>query len=166
LAFQVPETPPRGSNLGRKVFSETPGLKLDSSSSSSPEKTSFTTGKREKLPFPSAEDDEGRHVICQDSIAPWTYLLQIPGKNVRDILIDAFNEWLRCSTANLAVIKQVVGYLHTASLIVDDIEDESLTRRGEPAAHVVFGVARALNAGNCTFLILTLTKSQVQTPTN
>jgi geranylgeranyl diphosphate synthase type 3 len=104
-------------------------------------------------PFPLADDDSTRHVICQDSLAPWTYLLALPGKNVRDTLIDAFNDWLRCAPANLSLIKQIVGYLHTGSLIIDDIEDESATRRGEPAAHIVFGVARALNAGNYVYFL-------------
>eukprot|EP00939_MAST-03C_sp_MAST-3C-sp1_P004871 g4871.t1 len=38
--------------------------------------------------------------------------------------------------------------LHNASLIIDDIEDGSLLRRGRPAAHVVFGTPIALNAAN------------------
>ena len=45
------------------------------------------------------------------------------------------------------------SYLHTASLIIDDIEDESETRRGEKAAHIVYGVPRALNAGNYVYFL-------------
>lgn len=37
--------------------------------------------------------------------------------------------------------------VHTASLIIDDIEDESETRRGGPCVHRVVGVPTAINAG-------------------
>lgn len=134
LAFNVPETPPGVSLLDRKYFK-------DSRTPSPP------------APFPAAADDEARHEICVDSLRPWTYLLAVPGKNVRDVLIDAFNAWLQVDKMKLSVVKQVVGYLHTASLIIDDIEDESDTRRGEPSAHIVYGIAPALNAGNYVYFL-------------
>lgn len=37
--------------------------------------------------------------------------------------------------------------IHTASLIIDDIQDESETRRGGPCVHKVVGVPTAINAG-------------------
>jgi geranylgeranyl pyrophosphate synthase len=42
----------------------------------------------------------------------------------------------------------MVEIIHAGSLIVDDIEDASSTRRGEPCLHVRYGVPLALNAGN------------------
>jgi geranylgeranyl pyrophosphate synthase len=42
----------------------------------------------------------------------------------------------------------LVEILHAGSLIVDDIEDGSTTRRGAPALHRLFGVPVALNTGN------------------
>ena len=42
----------------------------------------------------------------------------------------------------------VLEWLHGGSLIVDDIEDGSLTRRGRPALHVSHGLPIALNTGN------------------
>lgn len=41
--------------------------------------------------------------------------------------------------------------LHVGSLIVDDVEDQSPTRRGRPAAHVVFGQDVAINAGTAAY---------------
>lgn len=38
--------------------------------------------------------------------------------------------------------------IHTASLIHDDIEDNSELRRGKPAAHIRFGLDTALNTGS------------------
>ena len=41
-----------------------------------------------------------------------------------------------------------IEHFHTAALIHDDIQDEALTRRGEPCFHVTEGVALAINAGD------------------
>lgn len=42
----------------------------------------------------------------------------------------------------------LVECAHTASLIHDDIEDNSDIRRGKPAAHITFGLDAALNSGS------------------
>ena len=47
----------------------------------------------------------------------------------------------------------LVEALHAGSLIVDDIEDESSSRRGKPALHVLVGVPLALNAGNWLYFL-------------
>ncbi|HEX2660752.1 MAG TPA: polyprenyl synthetase family protein [Polyangia bacterium] len=46
------------------------------------------------------------------------------------------------------VLAALVEVVHAGSLIVDDIEDASVVRRGAPAAHVTHGMPRALNTGN------------------
>ncbi len=43
--------------------------------------------------------------------------------------------------------------LHTGSLIVDDVQDESTTRRGGPACHITHGISLAINAGNAAYFI-------------
>lgn len=45
-------------------------------------------------------------------------------------------------------LSAVIEILHAGSLIVDDIEDESTSRRGGPALHLIHGVPSALNAAN------------------
>jgi geranylgeranyl pyrophosphate synthase len=45
-------------------------------------------------------------------------------------------------------LSKCVEALHAGSLIVDDIEDDSEVRRGQPTLHRRYGVAVALNAGN------------------
>jgi octaprenyl-diphosphate synthase len=42
----------------------------------------------------------------------------------------------------------LVEFAHTASLIHDDIEDSSDTRRGKPAAYITYGTDIAINAGS------------------
>lgn len=48
---------------------------------------------------------------------PVDYLLSIPGKDIRGKLIDAFNEWLQVPREKLAIIKDIIDMLHTASLL-------------------------------------------------
>lgn len=45
-------------------------------------------------------------------------------------------------------VTPLVEFVHTASLIHDDIEDHSTERRGKPAAYVTYGLDSALNAGS------------------
>lgn len=49
---------------------------------------------------------------------------------------------------NLDIAAEAVEMLHAGSLIVDDIEDGSSMRRGQPSVHRTYGVPIALNAGN------------------
>ncbi|KAI1176557.1 terpenoid synthase [Nemania sp. FL0916] len=81
-------------------------------------------------------------------IAPFDYLVKQPGKDIRTSLINAFNVWLQVPEEVLGVIARVVGMLHTASLLVDDVEDNSLLRRGKPVAHKIFGVPQTINSAN------------------
>lgn len=74
-------------------------------------------------------------------LQPYTYLCSLPGKEIRSQLIEAFDAWLHVPATSLAVIKRVVEMLHNASLLVDDVEDGSLLRRGAPVAHEIFGVS-------------------------
>ena len=45
----------------------------------------------------------------------------------------------------------IVELLHTASLVIDDIQDGSSERRGGPSAHVAHGVPIALGAANAAY---------------
>jgi geranylgeranyl pyrophosphate synthase len=48
----------------------------------------------------------------------------------------------------LAFAEQALEAVHAGSMVIDDIEDESVLRRGEPTLHRAYGLAPALNAGN------------------
>ncbi|NND96221.1 MAG: hypothetical protein HKN47_02695 [Pirellulaceae bacterium] len=43
--------------------------------------------------------------------------------------------------------------IHTGALIIDDIEDQSELRRGQPCVHLRYGVDVALNAGNLLYFL-------------
>jgi len=48
-----------------------------------------------------------------------------------------------------------IEHFHTAALIHDDIEDSSLTRRGEPCMHISEGEGLAINAGDLALSLVT-----------
>lgn len=58
----------------------------------------------------------------------------------------------------------IVEGLHLGSLIIDDIEDGSSTRRGGPTLHEAIGVPNALNAGNWLYFWPTLLVKRLQLP--
>lgn len=82
---------------------------------------------------------------------PYSYILQVPGKQVREKLIHGFNFWLKISDEKLHVIADVVKMLHNSSLLIDDIEDNSNLRRGMPVAHKIYGVAHTINSANYVY---------------
>ncbi|KAK4452439.1 geranylgeranyl pyrophosphate synthase [Podospora aff. communis PSN243] len=79
---------------------------------------------------------------------PYDYLNGHPGKDFRAQLVKAFDAFLEVPQESLEVITKVVGMLHTASLLVDDVEDYSLLRRGFPVAHSIFGIPQTINSSN------------------
>lgn len=50
-------------------------------------------------------------------------------------------------------LSRIVEVLHAGSLVIDDIQDESTTRRGAPALHRKYGLPIALNAGNWMYFL-------------
>ena len=90
--------------------------------------------------------DENRYLL-----QPYLYISKIPGKNIRSTLIQAFNYWLNIPTNKLKLVENVIDMLHTSSLLIDDIEDNSELRRGVPVAHKVYGVAMTLNCANAVY---------------
>ncbi|KAL4732974.1 terpenoid synthase [Aspergillus similis] len=88
-------------------------------------------------------------IICR----PLDYLLSLPGKKLRTQLILSFNEWFKVRDDKLQTIIEVVELLHTASLLVDDIQDSSKLRRGQPAAHIIYGSAQTINSANFAYFL-------------
>ncbi|CAG7916966.1 unnamed protein product [Penicillium olsonii] len=65
--------------------------------------------------------------------------------------MSTFNQWFKIPDEKLEIIKNIVGLLHTASLLIDDIQDSSKLRRGFPVAHSIFGVAQTINSANYAY---------------
>ncbi|KAI8896518.1 isoprenoid synthase domain-containing protein [Globomyces pollinis-pini] len=84
-------------------------------------------------------------------LEPFEYLSEVPGKDFRSKLISAFDQWIHVEDSKIQLIKDIVGMLHTASLLIDDVEDDSELRRGQPVAHKIFGVASTINSANFVY---------------
>ncbi|SCV68594.1 BQ2448_715 [Microbotryum intermedium] len=97
---------------------------------------------------PTWSDDAERVLV-----EPYTYLASVPGKEVRSALMDAFNAWMQVPSEDLAVVKKLVGMLHTASLLMDDVEDDSHLRRGMPVAHKIYGIPQTINSANYVYFL-------------
>lgn len=93
------------------------------------------------------------HEIDQSVLSPWHYIMRQPGKDVRGLLIDAFQIFFKCDADKVDAVKSIVANLHNASLLIDDIEDNSRMRRGQPSAHMIFGIAPVINAGNYVYFL-------------
>lgn len=77
---------------------------------------------------------------------PADYVTSLPSKNVRQMAISALNIWLNVPETATRQIDSIVAKLHTASLMLDDVEDRSELRRGKPSSHTVFGPAQTINS--------------------
>eukprot|EP00127_Corallochytrium_limacisporum_P001409 Clim_evm31s55 gene=Clim_evmTU31s55 len=86
-------------------------------------------------------------------LEPYEHIAGIPGKGVRSTLLLAFQQYLQIPQEKLEAIGEVVSMLHTASLMIDDIQDNSKLRRGVPVAHLIFGVAQTINSANYVYFL-------------
>ncbi|KAH7870056.1 isoprenoid synthase domain-containing protein [Lentinula edodes] len=86
-------------------------------------------------------------------LEPFTFVTSNPGKDMRGRLIEAFNLWLNVPLDKIATIAKIVNMLHAASLMVDDIEDDSQLRRGRPVAHKVYGIPQTINTANYVYFL-------------
>jgi geranylgeranyl pyrophosphate synthase len=72
----------------------------------------------------------------------------VGGKRLRATLLERAYIFAGGRATAPALMVDAVEMLHAGSLVIDDFEDDSATRRGQPALHHVIGPARAVNAGN------------------
>lgn len=102
-----------------------------------------------KVPFSKSNSEEQDKLLLE----PMLYLLQVPGKNVRKKLLSSFNNWLKVDQEKVVQIGELVQMLHNASLLLDDIEDNSILRRGIPVAHKIYGTPSTINSANYVMFI-------------
>ena len=80
--------------------------------------------------------------------APCASLVSGGGKRWRPLLAVLAYRLAGGSGDDIYTLTPLIEGIHTASLIHDDIEDNSELRRGKPAAHVAYGLDSALNSGS------------------
>ncbi|KAM3589286.1 hypothetical protein VKS41_000154 [Umbelopsis sp. WA50703] len=86
-------------------------------------------------------------------LEPFRYLCEHPGKDIRTQLIEAFDYYMHVPPDALKTIKKITEMLHNASLLVDDVEDDSDLRRGVPVAHKIYGIAQTVNCANYVYFL-------------
>jgi len=80
-------------------------------------------------------------------LEPVTYYKNQKGKNIRKSLCEIFGKLLAVNNDNIDLINNITNDVHNASLVIDDIEDNSTLRRNEPCSHIKYGIPMALNSG-------------------
>ncbi|QTQ12327.1 polyprenyl synthetase family protein [Treponema parvum] len=107
---------------------------------------------------------------------PCRELLKLGGKRWRPLLLILCAKITAEHTAkkdpeakknimkNARHIVPLVEFVHTASLIHDDIEDASEMRRGKPAAHITFGIDTAINAASWLYFEAAVCVNTLQAP--
>jgi len=96
--------------------------------------------------FP-ARGDKIKASLHEALFAPVSDIISRGGKRWRPLLMTLVCETLGGGSGASLPFAPLVEFCHNASLIHDDIEDDSDKRRGKPAIHVVYGVDTAINSG-------------------
>ncbi|MEO8298644.1 MAG: octaprenyl diphosphate synthase [Burkholderiales bacterium] len=76
------------------------------------------------------------------------YIISAGGKRVRPLLVLLFANALGCHGPERHELAAIVEFIHTATLLHDDVVDESALRRGRDTANALFGNAASVLVGD------------------
>ena len=76
------------------------------------------------------------------------YIVHAGGKRMRPKLVLLFANALGCDSDGRYELAAVVEFIHTATLLHDDVVDESMLRRGKQTANALFGNAASVLVGD------------------
>ena len=76
------------------------------------------------------------------------YIVSAGGKRLRPALVLLSARALGCKTAEPELLAATIEFIHTATLLHDDVVDESGLRRGRKTANAVWGNAGAVLSGD------------------
>lgn len=105
----------------------------------------------------------GRHVsmvaappsqkICDTLFAPVRSLIDRGGKSWRSLILVSCCNALSRDYFDCTKYIAMAELLHVGSLIIDDIQDNSVIRRGGKCVHLEHGLAAAINAGTACYFM-------------
>lgn len=99
--------------------------------------------------------------INEDVYHPMKQYLKVKGKLFRPLICCLIIEGYGKNPDNYKPILAISEIIHSCSLMLDDIADASLLRRGKPCAHQIYGISRTANASSAmTFLTFRLLQSK------
>lgn len=81
-------------------------------------------------------------------IDPIRHVIQAGGKRLRPILCLLAAEATRGDSQRALGVATGIEYLHTFTLVHDDVMDDDLMRRGHPTVHAIWGAPVAITAGD------------------
>ncbi len=110
-----------------------------------------------------ARDLDGGQVV-RALVAPIREVVDRGGKTWRSFALLAAVEAVGGDARRFASLLPLPEVLHVGSLIVDDVEDRSPRRRSGPACHVLFGEARAVNAGCAAYFLSEIPLAALDVP--
>jgi geranylgeranyl pyrophosphate synthase/predicted secreted hydrolase len=96
-------------------------------------------------------DDVDCQQLADTIVAPIRTITDRKGKRWRSYVLTACCHLVGGTFDNYASWLTVPEFIHTGSLIIDDIQDQSAIRRGGPACHQIFGEPLAMNAGSFVY---------------
>jgi octaprenyl-diphosphate synthase len=76
------------------------------------------------------------------------YIVHAGGKRMRPKLVLMFANALGCTGPERFELAAVIEFIHTATLLHDDVVDESMLRRGKQTANALFGNAASVLVGD------------------
>ncbi|AHH03291.1 Dimethylallyltransferase [Borrelia nietonii YOR] len=88
--------------------------------------------------------------------APAIEIINRGGKRIRPMLMILLAHALgynNSNTKNLYKLSMLLELPHSGSLIIDDIEDGAIKRRGKPAIHLIYGLDNSINTANLIYFL-------------
>jgi len=79
-----------------------------------------------------------------------TYYNSLNGKGIRKYIAAALAQMYNVPEIEIAAINKWTSDLHNASLVIDDIQDAAPFRRGQPSAHIKYGIPIAMSSAYVT----------------
>ena len=79
------------------------------------------------------------------------YIISAGGKRIRPMLVLLFSGALEFSGPERFELAATVEFIHTATLLHDDVVDESALRRGRETANAIFGNAASVLVGDFVY---------------
>ena len=98
------------------------------------------------------KSQENLHVltdsVLNNLLEPVIYYKNLPGKNIRKSITLSVGEKFNINQDLIRFTYQFIDDLHNASLIIDDIQDNSKLRRNAPTCHLKYGIPMSIGAAS------------------
>ena len=86
--------------------------------------------------------------VLDNLLEPVMYYKNLPGKNIRKSITLFVGEKFKINQDLICFTYQFIDDLHNASLIIDDIQDNSKLRRNAPTCHLKYGIPMSIGAAS------------------